>query len=94
MLDDISCFTERQASYIVKNVVLSCTFFSIPPSGPPPRISATNKGAQLLAKMGWQGGGLGAERQVTCVHMFGSRDIQICSSRSKLSTFIRASKSR
>uniref|UniRef100_A0A1I7VCH5 Calcium homeostasis endoplasmic reticulum protein n=1 Tax=Loa loa TaxID=7209 RepID=A0A1I7VCH5_LOALO len=35
----------------------------IPPSGPPPRLSSTNKGAQLLAKMGWQGGGLGADRQ-------------------------------
>ncbi|VDM96091.1 unnamed protein product [Thelazia callipaeda] len=36
--------------------------FVLPP-GPPPRISLTNKGAQLLAKMGWQGGGLGAESQ-------------------------------
>ncbi|VDK79050.1 unnamed protein product [Litomosoides sigmodontis] len=35
----------------------------VPPSGPPPRLSSTNKGAQLLAKMGWQGGGLGADRQ-------------------------------
>ncbi|VDP20226.1 unnamed protein product [Onchocerca flexuosa] len=35
----------------------------IPPSGPPLRLSSANKGAQLLAKMGWQGGGLGAERQ-------------------------------
>ncbi|MCP9263880.1 Calcium homeostasis endoplasmic reticulum protein [Dirofilaria immitis] len=35
----------------------------IPPSGPPPRLSSANKGAQLLAKMGWQGGGLGADRQ-------------------------------
>ncbi|VDM12004.1 unnamed protein product, partial [Wuchereria bancrofti] len=32
----------------------------VPPSGPPPRLSSANKGAQLLAKMGWQGGGLGA----------------------------------
>lgn len=39
-------------------------YSSIPPSGPPPRLSSANKGAQLLAKMGWQGGGLGAERQV------------------------------
>ncbi|KAL3995445.1 Surp module family protein [Acanthocheilonema viteae] len=35
----------------------------IPPSGPPPRLSSANKGAQLLAKMGWHGGGLGADRQ-------------------------------
>ncbi|VDK47871.1 unnamed protein product [Anisakis simplex] len=33
------------------------------PMGPPPRLGAANKGAQLLSKMGWQGGGLGAEQQ-------------------------------
>ncbi|VDM28329.1 unnamed protein product [Toxocara canis] len=35
----------------------------VAPSGPPPRLTATSKGAQLLSKMGWQGGGLGAEQQ-------------------------------
>uniref|UniRef100_A0A9J2PDA4 G-patch domain-containing protein n=1 Tax=Ascaris lumbricoides TaxID=6252 RepID=A0A9J2PDA4_ASCLU len=35
----------------------------VAPVGAPPRLSAVNKGAQLLSKMGWQGGGLGAEQQ-------------------------------
>uniref|UniRef100_A0A158R4S8 Calcium homeostasis endoplasmic reticulum protein n=1 Tax=Syphacia muris TaxID=451379 RepID=A0A158R4S8_9BILA len=35
----------------------------VAPIGPPPRLNSTNKGAQLLAKMGWQGGGLGSEQQ-------------------------------
>uniref|UniRef100_A0A915AV04 Calcium homeostasis endoplasmic reticulum protein n=1 Tax=Parascaris univalens TaxID=6257 RepID=A0A915AV04_PARUN len=35
----------------------------VAPVGAPPRLSVVNKGAQLLSKMGWQGGGLGAEQQ-------------------------------
>lgn len=53
--------------------------FSIPPSGPPPRLSSANKGAQLLAKMGWQGGGLGAERQVLDLEHFSFKcDFFLC----------------